>query len=117
MALLSMFAGGRTKATDLPRDGGPVRSDVFVPRRAPSSDGLPANTRMPSVLGAQPATFARGREVAALLFWTLAVFFSFALASYQGDPALAPGAPDAPASADWVGPVGAFVARAFVSLV
>ncbi len=72
------------------------------------------------MLGAQPHTFARGREVAALLLWTLAVFFSLALASYAGEPTPASGPVD-PATAisgeNWVGPVGAAVARAAVSLV
>jgi S-DNA-T family DNA segregation ATPase FtsK/SpoIIIE len=81
---------------------------------------------MPSVLGAQPQTFARGREVAALLLWTFAVFLCLALASYAGDPAaaaLAAATPDAPPAVpavvgeNWVGPVGAAVARAFVTLV
>ncbi|MBX3225011.1 MAG: DNA translocase FtsK 4TM domain-containing protein [Labilithrix sp.] len=69
------------------------------------------------MLGAQPQTFARGREVAALLLWTIAVFFALALASYAGEPAIA-GQADAPTTGeDWVGPVGAVVARAAVSLV
>jgi len=72
------------------------------------------------VLGAQPHTFARGREVAALLLWTLAVFVALALASYAGDPVPPQGEVD-PATAiigeNWVGPVGAAVARVGVSLV
>ena len=84
---------------------------------------------MPSVLGAQPQTFARGREIAALLLWTFAVFLCLALASYAGDPAAAalaaatPAVPDAPPvvpaiiGENWVGPVGAAVARSFVTLV
>ena len=73
---------------------------------------LPANTRAPSVLGAQPQTFARGREVAALLLWTFAVFLALALASYAGEP-LARGQVEVHADhgENWVGPVGAVVAR------
>jgi S-DNA-T family DNA segregation ATPase FtsK/SpoIIIE len=123
MAFLSLFAGGRSaKAAPPPdalREPAALRSEaVFLPRRSATSETLPANTKLPSVLGAQPPTFARGREVAALLFWTLAVFLSLGLASYAGDPAIALGTPDAPVvGADWVGPVGAVVARAFVTLV
>lgn len=85
---------------------------------------MPSNTRLPSVLGAQPPQFARGREVAALLLWTFAVFLSLALASYAGDPsapAAVPGTEGPPVppltGENWVGPVGAAVARAFVTLV
>ena len=53
---------------------------------------LPPNTRAPSVIGAQPPTFARGREVAALVLWTFAVFLGLALASYAGDPQIPLGA-------------------------
>src|ERR1043165_5421348 len=73
---------------------------IFAPGRSlgPGLGGrsLPANTRAPTVLGTQPQSFARGREVAALLLWTLAVFFALALASYLGEPlSAAPPAPDA----------------------
>ena len=71
------------------------------------------------MLGAQPHTFARGREVAALLLWTLAVFFALALASYVGEPTPATGQVEATplTGENWVGPVGAVIARAAVSLV
>jgi S-DNA-T family DNA segregation ATPase FtsK/SpoIIIE len=79
---------------------------------------------MPSVLGTQPQTFARGREITALLLWTFAVFLCLALASYAGDPAAVvapvtdgPPVPPAIIGENWVGPVGAAVARAFVTLV
>jgi S-DNA-T family DNA segregation ATPase FtsK/SpoIIIE len=52
--------------------------------------------------------------------WTLAVFFALALASYAGEPASATPLPDdyTPiAGENWVGMVGAAVARLFVSLV
>jgi len=128
MAFLSLFAGRSLKSgvagdsTGLPSlSTGNVRSEpVFAPRRSASSFlAAPPNTRLPNVLGAQPPTFMRGREVTALLLWTFAVFLSLALASYAGDPA-APPITDGPPQIlgeNWVGPVGAAVARAFVTLV
>jgi DNA segregation ATPase FtsK/SpoIIIE, S-DNA-T family len=127
MAFLSLFAGGRSRAAageaaGVSAPGTLARSEpVFAPRRNVSLGHapMPANTRMPSVMGAQPPTFARGREVAALLLWTFAVFLAMALASYAGDPH-APAVTDGPPAIigeNWVGPVGAWVARAFVSVV
>ena len=100
---------------------------LFSPESGPDR-GLPTNTRLTSVLGSQPQSFARGREVAALLLWTFAIFFSLALASYAGDPLAdtTPALPTSPDSlspvapitgANWVGPVGQTVAHAFVTLV
>jgi S-DNA-T family DNA segregation ATPase FtsK/SpoIIIE len=85
--------------------------------RALQAPIAPRNTRMPTVLGRGAAAYGRTREVAALVLWTLSLFLVLALASYQGDPsgAVLP-APTAPGP-DWVGPVGAFVARGLVSLV
>ena len=109
-------------AGDGARDGGPIASEPCACRAVGRS--LPPNTRAPSVLGNQPQTFARGREVAALLLWTLAVFFALALASYAGEPgsAVAPatdGVESIPpiVGEDWVGVVGAVVAKCFVNLV
>ncbi|CAN5846548.1 hypothetical protein BH11MYX4_BH11MYX4_29310 [soil metagenome] len=125
MAFLSLFgspgARSRTSAEPVavPNPAANTRSEpVFAPRRS----GLlpaPANTRLPSVLGAQPQTFARGREVAALLLWTFAVFLALGLASYAGDPAgtLTPEGQPAIVGENWVGPVGASIARSFVLLV
>lgn len=120
MAFWDMFSGGRSRSSDLAgsalaRAAGPEAEPVFLPR---GGRGLPRNTRAPSVLGAQPHTFARGREVAALLLWTLAVFFALALTSYAGEPAASVPS-DAPSihGEDWVGPVGALVARGAVGLV
>ncbi len=124
MAFWDSFSGGRSRSPELAEGGaalarvGASEADpVFLPR---GGRPLPPNTRAPSVLGAQPHTFARGREVAALLLWTLAVFIALALASYAGDPTPVQGEID-PATAitgeNWVGPVGAVVARAGVSLV
>ena len=78
---------------------------------------LPANTKLPSVLGAQPASFARGREVAALLLWTFAVFLALGLASYAGEPSVPGQEASGLTGENWVGAVGAMVARAFVSAV
>ena len=69
------------------------------------------------MLGQGAATYPRGREFAALLLWTFALFMALALASYAGDP-LPVEPPYAPMQgADWVGPVGESCARAFVSLL
>ena len=129
MALFSLFAGRSFKSGGIAGEPGlpcapatgNVRSEpVFAPRRAASSFlAAPPNTRHPNVLGVQPQTFARGREVTALLLWTFAVFLSLALASYAGDPAAPPITDGPPAflGENWVGPVGAAVAKAFVTLV
>src|SRR5262245_5445437 len=89
---------------------------LFAPRRAAAEGQAsvpppPANTRAPSVLGPGAAVYARGREVAALLFWTLAVFLGLALASYAGDPA------GGSFGKNWVGPVGELSARGLVSVI
>ena len=104
--------------------GSPLRAGGLAPPSSlPSMPNLPnvsmpmpANTRMPTVLGRGAAAYGRTREVAALVLWTLALFFALALASYQGDPSGFAG-PATPAGPDWVGPVGAFGARGLVSLV
>jgi S-DNA-T family DNA segregation ATPase FtsK/SpoIIIE len=74
-------------------------------------NALPPNTRAASVLGPGAAAYARGREVAALLFWTLAAFVMLALASYAGDPSAGASRPN------WVGPVGELCARGLVTIV
>src|ERR1700722_12274078 len=79
---------------------------AFVPNRlsGPSvAPKGPANTRSPTVLGRGSGVYGRGREVAALVVWTLAVFLLLALGSY----------PDA----NWVGPVGEVFAHGLASLV
>jgi S-DNA-T family DNA segregation ATPase FtsK/SpoIIIE len=63
------------------------------------------------VIGPGAAVYARGREAAALLFWTLAVFLGLALASYAGDPA------GGSYGRNWVGPVGELCARGLVSVI
>ncbi len=123
MAFLSLF-GSRSRASAAPVGIlGPTantRSEpVFAPRRSSGLLPMPANTRLPSVLGPQPQTFARGREVAALLLWTFAVFLALALGSYAGDPqgTLSAEGQLAVIGENWVGPVGASVARSLVLLV
>ena len=124
MAFLSLFGARKSGQVPLACDepaavgAGTGRSEpLFLPPRRGTID-LPANTKRPSVLGAQPPTFARGREVAALLLWTFAVFLALALASYAGEP-LVPGqdGPSPITGENWVGAVGAAVARSFVSTV
>ncbi len=86
---------------------------LFAPRRSLATDGgMPLNTRSTSVLGAGAAANPRGREVAALLLWTVAVFLSLALASFDGDPATG-----VERGANWVGPVGSACAHGLVSLI
>jgi S-DNA-T family DNA segregation ATPase FtsK/SpoIIIE len=60
--------------------------------------------------------FARGREVAALVFWTAAVFLALGLASYAGDPSAQSDLPPVTGE-NWVGAVGAVIARFAVNLV
>ncbi len=127
MAFLSLFAGRSrgpvSEVVPVSAPTGNTRTEpVFAPRHRASGPALlsaPANTRMPSVLGTQPQTFARGREIAALLLWTFAVFLCLGLGSYAGDPGVAvvTDGPPAVIGENWVGPVGAAVARAFVTLV
>src|SRR5258706_15499969 len=120
MAFWDVFSGVRARSPDMAGRGALARGprepseSVFLPR---GGRPLPANLRTSSVLGAQPQTFARGREVAALLLWTVAVFFALALGSYAGEPAAAGQLdPQAITGNNWVGPVGAVVARAVVTL-
>jgi S-DNA-T family DNA segregation ATPase FtsK/SpoIIIE len=102
MAFPSTFASDRVPP--------PARADGNLP-------ALPANTRVPTVVGRDAAVFGRSREVAALALWTLALFFALALASYLGDPSGSPSAPATPPGPDWVGPVGSLCARGLVSVV
>jgi DNA segregation ATPase FtsK/SpoIIIE, S-DNA-T family len=93
---------------------------LFAPRRVvPGVDAeagrvpLPSNTR---TLGPH----ARGREVAALLLWTAAIFLVLAMASYAGSPGTQGlGVAAAPLSLgeNWVGPVGEACARGLVTLL
>ncbi len=101
---------------------------LFAPRRQivetshGHGDELPQNTRSATVIGPGAGAYPRGREIAALLFWTVTVFLVLALGSYAGDPAAAvPGAEvnGAPGvvGANWVGAVGEWAAHGLVSLV
>jgi S-DNA-T family DNA segregation ATPase FtsK/SpoIIIE len=91
---------------------------VFAPNSLASETARPpANVRVPTVLGRGAGNYGRAREVAALLAWTIALFLALALASYRGDPAGAMPLTPMPSGANWVGPVGAFVARGLVSLI
>jgi S-DNA-T family DNA segregation ATPase FtsK/SpoIIIE len=78
---------------------------------------VPANTRVPTVLGRGATAYGRMREVAALGVWTLALFLMLALASYQGGPRDGTMAAPIAAGPDWVGPVGALCAHGLASLV
>lgn len=62
--------------------------------------------------GASRSAFRYGREAAALLLVAGAVFLCLALASFSKDPAV----PEV-TGANWVGPVGAWFAHAFVSTI
>jgi S-DNA-T family DNA segregation ATPase FtsK/SpoIIIE len=90
---------------------------LFAPRRPlPGSEEarcppLPANRRT-------HGAHARGREVAALLLWTLAVFLVLAMGSYAGTPVPQAVADPSPLTgANWVGPVGEACARGLVTLL
>src|SRR5207237_720227 len=91
-------------------------------RTSPSAVVLhfPRTPRLPRESCLVVPGLARGREVAALLFWTAALFMTLALASYAGDPTVTPLDPSAPVGpveltgANWVGPVGASCARGVV---
>jgi S-DNA-T family DNA segregation ATPase FtsK/SpoIIIE len=106
MALPATFAGDRV--------GSPARSSNTY---SGEPAGRPANTRTPTILGRGAAAYGRTREVAALVLFTLAVFLTLALASYRGDPSGSTLVVATPPGGDWVGPVGAFFARALVSLL
>jgi len=62
--------------------------------------------------GGESPAFRRGREAASLLLVAGSLFITLALASFQGDPAV----PEV-VGADWVGPVGAAIARFLVASI
>jgi DNA segregation ATPase FtsK/SpoIIIE, S-DNA-T family len=78
---------------------------MAFPLFAPRPD-LPPNTRAPKIVGPGAVTYARGREVAALLLWTFAVFLALAVGSYLDT-----------GGANWVGPVGEAAAHALVAAI
>src|ERR1700677_2935272 len=94
---------------------------LFAPRRAQVAGGpgempaLPA-PRGPMAIASSPPSprLAHGyaREAAALVLLATALFVALALASFRADPLR-----QEVAGADWVGPAGAFVARAGVDAV
>jgi S-DNA-T family DNA segregation ATPase FtsK/SpoIIIE len=81
--------------------------------------GVSAPPSAPPRAGA--SEFARGREVAALLLWTAALFAALALGSFAGDPNVAledaSGSLPAITWANWVGPVGCACARGLVTAI
>ncbi len=106
---------------------------LFAPRRIGSTDlgsGGPldsANLRLGRVVAPDQKTFARGREIAALLLWSGAVFVALALASYRLELSLPEPAAAGQAVADatlemrsvgpnWMGPIGETVAGALARL-
>jgi len=62
--------------------------------------------------GMESRVFRRGREAASLLLVAGSLFVTLALASFQADPAV----PEV-VGADWVGPVGAWIARSLVASI
>ncbi len=87
--------------------------------RAVVSVTAPSNSRVGAVVGRGAGVHGRGREVAALLLWTFALFLVLALGSYAGDPprGIDAAATVTPPGENWVGPVGELVARGLVMLV
>jgi S-DNA-T family DNA segregation ATPase FtsK/SpoIIIE len=79
---------------------------LFAPRRLP----VPPNTRI-------QGTHTPGREVAALLLWTAAVFLLLAMGSYAGVPANGTSLAPPISGANWVGPVGETCARGLVTVL
>jgi DNA segregation ATPase FtsK/SpoIIIE-like protein len=91
---------------------------LFTPRRLlPTGEQEAARTPWPPNTRTSGA-HARGREVAALLLWTAAVFLVLAMGSYAGAPATdSPTLTLPPSGANWVGPVGEACARWLVTLL
>src|SRR5262245_12053470 len=88
---------------------------LFAPRRAqpaggPSEVSAPAAAPRPAPAPRRAHTYAR--EAAALVLLASALFAALALASFRADP----GRPEV-TGPDWVGPVGALVARAGVETI
>ncbi|MGE0324506.1 MAG: DNA translocase FtsK 4TM domain-containing protein [Polyangiaceae bacterium] len=80
---------------------------LFTPRRAVAGADEPEAPAKASSHVAEP--LRKGREAAALLLFAIAVFLCLALASLRTDPM-----DPALEGADWMGPVGAFVAGILV---
>jgi S-DNA-T family DNA segregation ATPase FtsK/SpoIIIE len=98
---------------------------LIAPRRlpdgyAPPSPGSDSGRGPPLPLPPNTRTHgpqARGREVAALLLWTVAVFLLLAMGSYLGAPAIDGATPTTLSGPNWVGPVGETCARGLVTLL
>ena len=91
---------------------------LFAPRRAqiaggPAAGAAAATDALPSK-GAAPRKASHGyaREAAALVLLASALYMALALTSFRGDP----GRPEIVGD-DWVGPAGAFLARAAVEAI
>src|SRR5579859_6433343 len=79
---------------------------------------VPANLRVPTLVGKGAGSFGRAREIAALLLWVCALFIALALGSYAGDPSNGDaGAGVTQPGPNWVGPVGEAIARALVTAI
>src|SRR5215472_12711743 len=92
---------------------------LFAPRR-PIDASRVGPTGVPPLPPNVRVGLARGREVAALLLWTGAVFLALALASYAGVPVVEGEGTVASwvvAGQNWVGPAGEACARSLVSLL
>ncbi|MCB9589259.1 MAG: DNA translocase FtsK 4TM domain-containing protein [Polyangiaceae bacterium] len=79
---------------------------LFTPRRAVAGADEP---EAPAKVASHAEPLRKGREAAALLLFAIAVFLCLALASLRTDPM-----DPALEGADWMGPVGAFVAGILV---
>src|SRR3954471_15124212 len=87
---------------------------LFAPRRPQTAGGpveVPA-AAAPARTGTPRTVHGYAREAAALVLLATALFTALALASFRADP-LRPEL----AGPDWVGPAGAFAARAAVEAV
>ncbi len=87
---------------------------LFAPRRRTPVAGASAAAALeePQSSPAAPRLHGYAREAAALLLLASALYWSLALASFQGDPMR----PEV-VGGDWVGPVGAECARAVVEAI
>ncbi len=91
---------------------------LFAPRRAQPAGGPAAGTAANAAASPAKGGAARrvshgyAREAAALVLLASALYIALALTSFRGDPARPEIVGD-----DWVGPAGAFVARAVVEAI
>src|SRR3954464_10831121 len=91
---------------------------LFAPRRAQTAGGLAVGAAKTAEVAAgklappRRASHGYAREAAALVLLASALYTALALSSFRGDPARPEITGD-----DWVGPAGAFVARAAVEAI